>query len=715
LPDSRISAPDAFERAVWLYRAGNLREAERVCKSILRKKPATPAALHLLAAMEIQRDRLDRALDLINRALRFKPDYADALADRGSILQSLNRHQEADASFAEALALRPDDVAILYSRGVTLVALHRNDDALRTFDHVLALTPDHVQALNNRGGILHRLNRLDEALASYEQALKLQPSHIEALTNRGVALTALARHDEALASLDRSLALRPDDAEALYYRGFVLSEMNRCEDAAASYQKALAVQPGHAKARLALCMSALPALYMDEPEIARRRADYAQRLDALRREIAPAPAAFAEAIGARQPFYLAYQGYNDRDLQAIYGAMVCDVMAARHPAPRLAPVPGPDEPVRVGIVSGFFREHSNWKIPIKGWISRLDRGRFRLFGYSTGTREDAQTTAAAALCERFVRGPLPLDAWREAILADAPHVLIYPEVGMDNVAVQLAAQRLARVQCTSWGHPDTSGLPTLDYYLSGDLMEPADAPEHYTERLVRLPNLSIYYEPLKTPAAPIDRQELRAQLGLRADATVFWCGQSLFKYLPQFDRVFPAIARAVGDCQFVFIRHHGAQRISDLFLQRLATAFASDGLNAADCCVMLPRLETERFAAAIGCCDIVLDSIGWSGCNSTLEGLVHDLPVVTVAGALMRGCHTAAILAMMGVTETIAETVDQYVAIAARLARDPAWRDDVKRRIAEHKHRVYRDDAPIAALDAFLSKVAREPAPPAPQ
>src|SRR5262249_60633816 len=99
--------------------------------------------------------------------------------------------------------------------------------------------------------------------------------------------------------------------------------------------------------------------------------------------------------------------------------------------------------------------------PIKAWPSQFHLRRSHVFGYSTGTREDAQTAAAAALCTRFVRGPLPPAAWRAAILADAPHVLIYPEVGMDGVTVQLAAQRLARVQCTSWGQPDTSGPPTL--------------------------------------------------------------------------------------------------------------------------------------------------------------------------------------------------------------------------------------------------------------
>ena len=104
-------------------------------------------------------------------------------------------------------------------------------------------------------------------------------------------------------------------------------------------------------------------------------------------------------------------------------------------------------------------------------------------------------------------------------------------------------------------------MPTLDYFLSSDLMEPPDAADHYSERLIRLPNLSIYYEPIADPVAPMSRSEL----GLRADAAVYWCGQSLFKYLPQYDRVFAEIAARVADCQFVFIRHPTGQGVTELF------------------------------------------------------------------------------------------------------------------------------------------------------
>jgi protein O-GlcNAc transferase len=221
--------------------------------------------------------------------------------------------------------------------------------------------------------------------------------------------------------------------------------------------------------------------------------------------------------------------------------------------------------------------------------------------------------------------------------------------------------------------------------------------------LIRLPNLSIYYEPPAIPPLAMSR----AELGLRPTSTAYWCGQSLFKYLPEFDDVYPRIAREAGDCQFVFIEYQGARQITDLFLKRLDRAFALYGLRAADYCVMLPRLDMPQFIAAIGVCDVILDSIGWSGGNTTLEGLCHALPIVTLPGPLMRGRHTAGILTMMGVTETLAPTVDDYVAIAVRLARDVARRATIKERMGAQTERVYRDTAPIRTLEDFLENAVR--------
>jgi predicted O-linked N-acetylglucosamine transferase (SPINDLY family) len=273
---------------------------------------------------------------------------------------------------------------------------------------------------------------------------------------------------------------------------------------------------------------------------------------------------------------------------------------------------------------------------------------------------------------------------------------------MNPEAAELAALRLAATQCSYIGHPQTSGLPTVDHFLSGELIEPPDAEDHYSEKLTKLSNIAFHYEPPELTSVAVTRQEL----GLRPGAAAYWCAQSLFKYLPQHDEVFPRIAREVGDCQFVFIRHFG-RSVTELFQQRLDRAFAAAGLRAEDHYVFLNGMDMSRFAASSAQCDVMLDSIGWSGGNTTLEALAQDLPVVTVEGALMRGRVSAGILRMMGMPETVAGTIDDYVALAIRMGRDRDWRAALKQRIASDKHRLYRDRACIAALEDFLERAAR--------
>ena len=693
-------------------RGNALRDLDRIPEALasydeaLAIKPNYVEALNNRGSALRKLERPAEALASFDRALAIKPHDTGILYNRGNALQDLERPAEALASFDKALAIKPGNADVLNNRGNALRALMRPAEALASFDEALAIRPDYVEALNNRGNALQDLKRPAEALRSYDKALAIKPDYAEAHHSRASALHELKRFKEAMASVGRAIALKPDYAEAFNSRGYLLKDEGNWAAAAIDFDRALALKPDYAEARFALCMAQIPVLYRDEPEIAQRRAAYHECLETLcndvdRRRMKPND--LAKAVGSSQPFYLAYQGYNDRDLQSLYGSLVCRIMAERYPPAALSPPPRSDEPVRLGIVSGFFCRHSNWKIPIKGWLGQIDRRWFRVFGYHTGVMEDAETKQAAALCNRFVQGPLSMDGWRKAILDDAPHVLIYPEVGMNSVSAQLAAQRLAPVQCNSWGHPDTSGFPTLDYYLSSELMEPPDAQDHYSEGLVRLPKLSIYYEPLDPHPVSLHRTDL----GLRSTATIYWCGQSLYKYLPRFDQVFPRIAREVRDCQFVFIRYDQGTYLNELFFQRLNQAFAAFGLRTEDHCIVLPHLDTRRFLAAIGQCDIVLDSIGWSGCNSTLEALHYDLPIVTMTGSLMRGRHSMAILKMMDIDETVTETVDDYVSTAIRLGQDLAWRTAVKNRISENKHRVYRDATCISALQRFLNGVAR--------
>jgi protein O-GlcNAc transferase len=736
------SVAPALAQALQFHQQGRLAEAERLYAEVLAARPDHVDALQMMGLIKLAKgepaaalqlvsaamqgrkaspqillnygiilnalDRHQEAVESFDAAIKGKSKFAEAHNNRGAALAALQRDEEALQSFRKALAIKPDYAEAHYNNGSSLRTLGRYEEALKSLERALALRPNYFKAHNNRGTVLEAMTRHAEALAAYERALAINPNFTEARTNRTRVLCLLERFDEALASFEQALALNPQDADAYYNRGRVYIDLNRNDDALADFRQALALKPDFAEPRFAGVFAELPILYSDEAEITRRRLAYERALRALCDDVAAGRVHgdLIKALAVKQPFLLAYQGHNDRDLQTPYGGLVQAIVNERYGASDLPPPPTSSEPVRVGIVSSFFYLHSNWKIPIKGWLSQLDRKRFKLFGYHVGARRDAETDIAAGLCDRFVHKTLDVAGWRREILADAPHVLIYPGLWMDTVSFQLAAQRLARVQCNSWGHPETGGMTTLDCFFSSDRMEPPDAAGHYTEELVRLPNLSIYYEPVDVGPVAMTR----AELGLRSDAAVFWCGQSVFKYLPQYDAVFARIAKEAGNCQFVFLRHSGGPPVNALFQKRLDRAFADVGLKAADHCVFLTRLSQSQFVAAMGQCDMFLDSIGWSGCNSALESLAHDLPIVTLRGELMRGRHSAAILEMMGVEDTIADTIDDYVAIAARLASDRQARGALSRRIADNKHKLYRDRACVSALEDFLDRAARGPA-----
>jgi protein O-GlcNAc transferase len=371
-------------------------------------------------------------------------------------------------------------------------------------------------------------------------------------------------------------------------------------------------------------------------------------------------------------------------------------MAAAWPPTALAARPAPGERVRVGIVCGHIRDHSVWRLPTRGWVEGLDRARFELIGYHTSGLCDPETARARTRFDRFVQGPLPTAIWRERIAADRPHALIYPEIGMDPVVAQLAALRLAPVQYASWGHPSTSGYPTIDFFLSSDAMEPPGAEAHYSERLVRLPGFST---PISIPSATPPPS--RAALGLPDAAPVFWCAQTLSKYLPGDDRLFPAIAAQAPGCQFVFIEHPDGPALTERFRQRLAAAFAAEGLDAERHCVFLPRLAPEAFRAAIGCADVVLDSVGWSGCNSLIDALPHALPIVTLPGATMRARHGLALLDQLGLAHLACPDAAAYVETAVRLANNPEARAAIGAAIRAALPGL-ADPAPIAALERHI-------------
>jgi predicted O-linked N-acetylglucosamine transferase (SPINDLY family) len=636
-------------------------------------------------------------------AVELEPKNPDARSQYAQALDLTGRYAEAIVQLRRAIKQSPREMGPQISLALLLKRTGEFAGAIQLFKGILSKYPDQFECHYNLAEIYARQDQKLLALDHFDRAVKIRPKDAGLRNGIGNLLRALKRPAEALDQYNEAIRLDPTSHIPCYNQGLALRGIGKFREAQKSFDEAWRKNPQFLEAKLASCMANLQPIYESAEDADACRINYSKSLMDLAQRFMELgyPASLAEAIGSHQPFYLPYQQGNDKALQANYGEIAVQAMARKHSVALPRSRKDASSPIRVGFVSGFFREHSNWRMPIKGWISQLDLARHEIYGYYTGDQSDGETALVVARCFKFVQGLRSLDEWRQLILEDHLDVLIYPEIGMDKLASQLAAQRLAPVQCCSWGHPVTSGFSTIDFFLSSDLMEPADAQEHYTETLIRLPNLSVFCE--RPP--PISAVAGREKYNIRADAIAFWCCQSLPKYAPIYDDIFPRIAAQLPNCQFVFIEFPDSPYLTESFLKRLEVVFSRYGLEAPNHCVMLPRLPADEFRAAMGLFDVMLDSVGWSGCNSTFDALTHNLPIITIDGEFMRGRHTSAILNMMNMGDAVAADVPHYVEKAVMLGLNKSVRSEFSARMALNKHLVYEDKACIRGLEEFLLSV----------
>ena len=699
---------------------GNFDEAARMLTAAAEIDPRNAAAPFALGSVFLQQGRLNDAMARFRRAIKLDPTLAEAHAGLGAALQRKGRPIDAAESLREAIRLRPHHVEAI----VNLGSLHHQHghlaEAERWYLHALEFQPRHVIALNNLGCLLNECGRCEEAIAHFARAVELVPNSADVLTNMGVAHEALEQHDEARRCFGRACEFAPDNGAAKVRLGGSLLRENATDDALEQFEEALRIDASNLTAWMHQRL-ALPILYDSIDEIERWRNRYSDGLTQLAEHIALKTAAdraaALRALGSLSNHALLNQGMNDWSLQEKFGRLACRIMAANLPkfaSPRPMPVPTDDNRIRIGFASTLMRQHPVGRL-VSSFISQLDRTRFKVHCYMLGRGEghskrdpsalrdpdDEITERCQAHAARFERPAGAIDAVSAQIARDHLHVLIYPDLGMHPLTVQLGALRLAAVQCAMWGNPTTSGLPSIDYHISSELMEPPGAEEQYTERLITLPNLGVSYP---RPASPPLRLT-RGELGLPESGTVFMCSQSLPRMLPQFDSLLVRLADEQPQARLVALADPCAS-ITDQYRARLHRAFEQSGLNPERHFIIVDPAD-RRISPAdlLHVCDIVLDAPSWSDFELCAEALSREIPVVTLPGSLMRTRQAYAMLKMLELDELIAADETDYVQIAARLSRDEQFRRRIGSAIALRNSVLFDDAQPVRALEAFLDSI----------
>jgi protein O-GlcNAc transferase len=640
-----MTLQEQLESGVSHHRAGQLVEAEKIYRQVLAQQPDNPGALHLLGVLAIQSRQLESAVDLIQRAIRLKPDSAAAYSNLGKAFIEMGQPDEAIASYRQAIGINPNYAEAHANLGSALRGVGRLDEAVASCREAIRVNPDYGEAYYNLGNALMDKRQIDEAIDAYQQSIGLRPGFAEAHNNLGNALVDAGRRDQAIASFREAIRLDPNFAEAHNNLGSALEGARQLDDATASYRQAIQLNPDLGKAQCNL-----GNVLKD-----------AGRLD--------------EAIGCYQQAVLLNPDYGDAHSNLVFGLHLHPSFDAemirqelrrwnqRHAVPLAKFIqphtndPNPDRRLRIGYVSPDFRDHVVGQnlLPL---FREHDRRQVEIFCYANMVRGDAFTEQIRKFADAW-RGIAGMSDSHAADLIRRDQIDILVDLTLHSAHHRLLvfAQKPAPVQATYLGYCSSTGLETIDYRLSDPYLDPPDSDlSRYSEKMIRLPQTYWCYNPRgPTPAPsppPVDS----------AGHITFGCLNNFAKVSPALD-LWAEILRSVPRSRLILHSPAGAH------LDAVRQRFAGNGVSP-DRLEFPAQQPWSEYVRTYGRIDIALDPFPWGGGITTCEALWMGVPVVTLVGRTPVGRGGASILSNVGLPELIAHTPQEYMEIAAGLARD---------------------------------------------
>jgi protein O-GlcNAc transferase len=732
-----MSVTQLLETAARFYNMGKHGEAAEIFRGLVQKQPDNAAAWHYLAVIEHQKGSLASALECIERAINAQPHQPKYYLLKGNVLQDQGRLDEAEASFLAALKIDPNCAQAYNNLGIVLRDQKKTDEAFEAFRHAIERDPKYFRAYNNLGSELQSIGRLEEAAEYYRNAINLKPDYVLAMHNLAAVSYLLGRYPDADLWFRNVLNLKPDHISSCLAYGRMLLEQYRLDDAElclqkavqlvpldvganslladvmalegkteqarAAYQRGIEIDPASLKSAIGAALT-LPQVYRDAAQVDSAREHFKSGLNSLLNNLEkygqlPAEKMLDEILWNN--FNLAYQGRDDRELQNKYSTFI-EALLTRAAPLYMSPPANHDvsgRRLRIGFLSSFFHICTAGMY-FRSWITHLDKSRFETFIYYTNTSRDDLTEAVANAADHFKILNKPPLATADEVWADELDILVYPEIGMNGKTCVLSAMRLAPVQCAGWGHPVTTGHVNIDYYFSSALMEPNHAQNHYTEKLLLLPGIGTSYPKNNLPS-PV----LRSDFSLPEDKTLYLCPQSLFKIHPDNDELFLRVLE--GDQNGVLVFFSGQhEAITNTYISRLSSLFEAHGMDKAGRVKILPKVDHENYLRVNMLCDVMLDTLYWSGGNTSLDALSCGLPIVTLPGEFMRGRQSYGMLMAMGIPELAARDENDYVRIALLLGKNPVYRKEISARIQNGSGQVFEDEAPVRALENYFIEMS---------
>ena len=696
--EKKISLEESFKIAVDLHTKGKITDAKNIYEKILEVKPEHFLALSNLGIVFSQLREFERALELFNKVILINPKYAEGYNNLGNALfelsefdKSLNCYKKAvklDSNFSDAF----NNLGNVYQK--------KNDlkKAIESYESAISLNVGRGKdkPYYNLANIYRELGNFEKSINFYKMSISINPNFVSAHINLSIALNKNGNLKEAISYCEQAVEKDPKNVRALNNLGEYNQEIGNEDLSIAYYKKALEIEPENLRSRW-LMMNTFPIIYKNFEQIDYFKKHFEKNLRSLEDLISKKnifeKKQILSALNSSTNFYLHYNGDDITSLQKRYGALVTKLTKKIFPQfHNKISVTKTSGFIKVGFISPFFFEHIVTKL-FKNWILKLDKSKFKTYVYHVGEEKDYVTDLIKKKSDNFFH-ITDLESVIDKIISSKLDVLIFLDIGMVPKMQIIGSFKLAKVQCCAWGVPVTTGLKNIDYFFSGEDMETEHSQQHYSEKLIKLPACSVDYDSPKINSIdPVIKKE--------KDRVFFLSVQSNFKLLPQHDHIFFEIIKKNPKSKFWFIGTKN-EFVANKFRERIKMLCKKNNLYLDDYFYFFPQTNYQKYLNIINKSDIILDSLDWSGFNTSLDALSLDKPIITLPSNFMRGRHTYGILKNIKIDELICNSNSEYIDLAVKLSTNINFRDKIIEKIKMNKKLIFNNHKTTKFIEDFL-------------
>ncbi|NOX09509.1 MAG: tetratricopeptide repeat protein [Gammaproteobacteria bacterium] len=648
-----------MQQLTMLFHQGNLMDAQQYAMKILSLSPGHTGAMQLLGGIKANFGDYQSAFDLFSTLVKLDPGHPGGFNNLAYVLHMMGRLDEARQAGMQAIRLKPDFVEAHNTLAVILKDLGNLEQALMTIQRAIQLQHNFIEAYNTCASILVDMRRFEDALSVCQRALQSGSAFVEVHNLQVIALIGLGRVEQASVVCEQAIRQYPDSfmlydtrsnllneqglmqasliacnkaielnlerAASYYNRGNVLGNLARFDEAEADYRKAIALDPKYAEAHSNLLFVQASAATLSFPEMLQQQQQWDQ------------------VHGEQGRLY---------------------TLAAR-------PIKKePGERLRVGYMSGDFCMH-----PVSYFLEPLlaghDKTGFEIFCYANmyESQADKVTARLRDLSEhwRFVRDKDDAELVR-LIQQDGIDILIDLAGHTRGNRLKVFTWRPAAIQAMYLGYCASSGLQAMDYWITDEVLHPADTAELATETIIRLPRCSFCYQPPQEADITVSRID-------DGKGIVFASYSHFSKLLPAVIALWSKILTQVAGSRLMIMDKYMADKGTR---KVLIDQFKSYGIGD-DRLIIKSHLSYIDYYKSYAEIDIVLDPFPRTGGTTTADALWMGVPVVTLAGARYVERISASKLHALALDDLVADDCGQYLDIAVRLAGDEGYRQDLRK------------------------------------